>query len=334
MPETFTAPTLTAAGTFFWSDYEWAIKDYPIGGEKLGPGPNYWSPDNVLVGDAGSLKLKVTDEGGGNWYSAEIQTVRRLGHGTYRFEVESGLVHDKNLCLAMFTYDEDDPTNAYEEWDIEFSTFNDSNELWMGGPERENAVFVNPNSPTPGAGGTAYWSRYYFDGTELGTVHEIDWNPKRTHFRSKLSNGTVVHEWETRVDHYVYDDATLVLNHWLVGGNAPSDGQPSEKIITAFTFDPHVRYNDRMLSKEVTVSTADTAVMTTEVMGSASRPTVAVVKAPSANTNPVFIGGEDSGDRVFSLAAGESVTIPLVAGDSLYAHVASGTEDLEVLWNG
>lgn len=88
-----------------------------------------------------------------------------------------------------------------------------------------------------------------------------------------------------------------------------------------------------MDSKTVTVATSTTAIVTTEIVGGAQKPTVVVMKAPAANAADVLVGGPETADQLFPIAPGESLTYAFTFGEGLYGHVAASTEDLHVLWN-
>jgi len=49
------------------------------------------------------------------------------------------------------------------------------------------------------------------------------------------------------------------------------------------------------------------------------------------DADAVLLGGAAAGMRLYSLAAGASISMVIDIGDSVYAHVASGTADVDVL---
>ena len=122
----------TARGnrTFTWSGYQWFAKSSYQ--EKVGPGPSLFDERNVEMGDDGCLRLWVKNNGvipvgelESDNASAEIQSIHRLGYGTYQVDVH-GCLRGKRwdrMVLGYFVYDLDDAHDGHEELDIEIGTF-------------------------------------------------------------------------------------------------------------------------------------------------------------------------------------------------------------------
>jgi hypothetical protein len=72
--------TITFAGR------EWVVKD--SADDRFGPGPNYWSADNVRIDEDG-LHLSINRKNR-SWYCAEIYTEIPLGFGDYTFTLFIG----------------------------------------------------------------------------------------------------------------------------------------------------------------------------------------------------------------------------------------------------
>lgn len=82
-----------------------------------------------------------------------------------------------------------------------------------------------------------------------------------------------------------------------------------------------------MIATKLTVSSAATAVADG---GTTIRPMIVTISVPSGGVT-VFIGGATvNATQGFPIAAGQSITLQL-ASDALYAIVASGTQDINVL---
>src|SRR5712691_2573018 len=77
------APVLPSPKILNFSGYEWTTSTGPIfhAGSR-----NFFDPANVWAGERGGLQLRI---GGsrGKWTGAELKRRRRLGYGTYRFQV-------------------------------------------------------------------------------------------------------------------------------------------------------------------------------------------------------------------------------------------------------
>ncbi len=108
-----------------WSGYNWSVKDSL--GSKAGPGPNYFSKDNIVVDPAGKLHLSIIpiDGSTAEWSCAEIMlpSDAAMGFGRYRWILETPLAalggngHFANRpVLGLFLYKDDS-----HEIDIEMS---------------------------------------------------------------------------------------------------------------------------------------------------------------------------------------------------------------------
>jgi hypothetical protein len=114
-----------------FAGYEWIVKD--SGGNKVGPGPNYFSRDCVRVDENGWLHLKIQQRGG-EPHCAEIISRLSFGYGIYHFDVGSNVDGlDPNLVLGLFTWS-DQPAFHHRELDIEISQW--------GKPGNDNVQFV------------------------------------------------------------------------------------------------------------------------------------------------------------------------------------------------
>jgi hypothetical protein len=212
---------VAAPGTITFSGQEWTVKASP---GKVGPGPNYFSGStkNVWVDASGRLHLKIT-RARGKWWSAEVIGTRSLGHGTYRWELDSQVDRiNPNAVLGLFTWSN---TSEYanREIDIEFSR-------WGNALAPTNAQFVVQPYDAPGRLQT------FIQSSATASQHGFTWLPGSIAFAS--SSGSVPSWSYVGGDIPPAGDETPRMNLWLVGGAAPTDGREIEVIIRSFTFTP------------------------------------------------------------------------------------------------
>lgn len=214
-----------------FSGYSWRVKRHPA---LAGPGPNYFSDSdcNVWIDRQGRLHLKITRTDN-RWQCAEVINTRSLGHGTYRFYLDSEVHNlDSRVVLGLFTWS-DNPQYGYREIDIEFARFRGAtgpNGFYTIRPHEQNAPQAAfqwiPNTPR--------------------SVHFFRWEPARLSFRSlrghrpeQSGSGFVVAEWNYTGDRVPPPgDENPRMNLWLLNGQPPTDGREIEVIISRFEFVP------------------------------------------------------------------------------------------------
>ena len=208
------------ATTISFAGLTWDVKV----GSGLGPGPNNWSDstDSVWVDVQGQLHLKIRKVGS-TWYCAEVTTQQSFGHKTYLFKVGSDVnALDKNVVLGLFTY-----LNDTNEIDIEFSRWGNAGSV---GAQYVTQPVVTGN-------------RDRFDVSTAGTTstHSFTWQAGSIFFQSyqgyhntlPAAGSQKIHDWTyTGANIPPESGEKLHLNLWLVGGSAPSNGQPVEVIVS------------------------------------------------------------------------------------------------------
>jgi hypothetical protein len=190
-----------------------------------GPGPNAWSEQNVWVDANGWLHLKIANQAG-VWSCAEVYTTDALGFGTYTFKV---IGHpetlDRNVVLGLFNYPTPDVgPDGTNELDIEFATW--------GGAQPQHGNFT-VWSATAGAPTT---HAFDFANPKGVSTHRFAWSAKQVQYQSM----------NARWNFAPRDAANLVpqhamplhMNFWLFQGQAPSDAQEAEIVISEFLFTP------------------------------------------------------------------------------------------------
>jgi len=213
-----------APRTLRFSGYEWTIKSSP---DRVGPGPNVFSRDNVSVDGAGRLHLQIARRGN-TWTSAEIGSRRVFGYGTFRFTV-AAVPTDPRAVLGLFTWDENGSDRYRREIDIEISRWGD--------PATPNAQCIVQPGGRPG-------NTVRFEMPDGPAVHEFTWSQRSVSCLSRLvqttgepSMPTFLHR-RTLQESPPKGSANARINLWLFDGLAPSNGAAAEAIVERFEFVP------------------------------------------------------------------------------------------------
>jgi hypothetical protein len=220
------------AKTIRFSGLDWTVR----GSGRGGPGPNEWDENNVWVDDCGYLHLKLAPRDG-TWYCSEVSTTTRLGFGRYQFWIEGPVDKlDLNVVLGLFNYPPRDVgRGGTHELDIEFAKWAlpeapiGNYTVWPVQRELKNSSYTFPAE----LGGTLSTQRF-------------TWSPGSVFFQSL--RGLRDDEQEQAASwRFAPDDAPqrvsqqpmpVHINLWLFRGQPPSDGQPVEIVVRAFTFTP------------------------------------------------------------------------------------------------
>jgi hypothetical protein len=71
------------------------------------------------------------------------------------------------------------------------------------------------------------------------STHRFTWQPGRIDWQSRDASGTEIGSYAyTGSDVPKAGDERVRLNLWLFGGAAPTDGSPSEVVLSSFVFSP------------------------------------------------------------------------------------------------
>jgi hypothetical protein len=180
-----------------WAGRRWARKD--TGDCYWGPGPNYFSADNVFVDQSGRLHLTARYVNG-RWRCAEVILTESLGYGSYRFYLDSVVTNLPDpFVLGMFTYD-DDSSFAHREIDVEFS----------------NGAVVGRDAPWQFVIQPYYWlgQRHRFAPTnDMGTsTHAFLWLSNFVTFSSYDIPQTWTDEY--MIGHSLQSNTLLANEYW------------------------------------------------------------------------------------------------------------------------
>jgi hypothetical protein len=211
-----------------FSGYTWQVK---TSSGKVGPGPNTFSDSasNVWVDSQGRLHLKITKVKK-NWTCAEVVCNASLGHGTYRFFLDSPVDRlDPNVVLGLFTWNDDAAYN-HREIDIELSRWgqvNNQNAQFVVQPYTQAANihrFNMPSAPT--------------------SEHSFNWQAGGVSFQSVKNQvlppypADIVQEWTCTTLIPVPGGENPRMNLWLMSGKAPTNNAEVEIIVKSFQFIP------------------------------------------------------------------------------------------------
>ncbi|WP_163536237.1 hypothetical protein [Gracilibacillus sp. YIM 98692] len=209
-----------------FANREWSVRDE--GYLAKGPGPNYWSKENVWLDDSGKLHLAVRwNPLYACWECAQVKLTDSLGYGTYRWKVEGFPSRmDEQLILGLYTYDQFAIDADYREIDIEIGKWGD--------PDNQNSQYViRPSNPNGG-----YKSRFNTTQTGSYMMYEYTWQPGFLHFKTWHGHDSTkkpFHEWTFEGDFVPQPgNETTQMNLWLFRGESPR--QNHEVIIKDFHF--------------------------------------------------------------------------------------------------
>jgi len=224
----------STAKTILFSGYEWIVKD----GTALGPGPNNWAAENVWVDETGKLHLRISfNPDTKTWECSSLKTTSSLGFGTYEWLVDGRIDQlDKNVVFGLFNYPTADiGPDRTNEIDIEYAQWgNQANHrgnysVW---PAQLVKRYTNWSVSFPVKLNGSY------------TTQRFKWSPESIVFQSfhgwnandnmLIFTKTFSPRKSTATKYIPQKAEPLHINLWLFRGNAPSDLQPVEIVISKF----------------------------------------------------------------------------------------------------
>jgi hypothetical protein len=251
-PPVVNAPEIK--GDFAFAGYQWKYKNAST---PVGPGPNRFSgtSDFAWVDALGKLHLKIAKKNN-VWTCSEIISTKVFGYGTYVFTCESDIsVFDKNTVFGLFSWDSYSfQTQANSEIDVEFSRWGNANDTNLITYSAQPVIFSNPipyaertykpivstkyiKQPmtymfrwTPDS---VRWESY--EGVNYPGINKVsEWtftknNITRQKIEGGLSSNPIVIPAPS-------DSTNVRFNLWLLNGQAPSNGQDHEVVISSFNY--------------------------------------------------------------------------------------------------
>jgi hypothetical protein len=215
-----------------FSGYDFKIKK----GNGMGPGPNDWATSQAFVDSKGRLHLRFSRKKG-KWLAGEVQSMTKLGFGTYEIEFEGDIAgQDKNVVFGFFNYPSSDVgPDATHEIDIEFARWGDRG--------------YKPLNYTVWPAKTGLKSTHKVFSVPKGhgkSIHRFTWTADSVVYQSQAlrEDGSVEKEtyWaftpKNPANRISTSPMSIYFNLWGFQGREPSDGKPVEVIINRFTFTP------------------------------------------------------------------------------------------------
>jgi beta-glucanase (GH16 family) len=214
--------SVSSATPIEFAGKQWTAK---AGLNPVGPGPNYFSRNNILVDENNHIQLSV-DRIDGRWTSAELISDSSFGYGRYSITLGniSGALSD-SAVLGFFTWDES-PEYFHREIDIEIRKIVINNVAYSG-------EFTVQPWDEPG-----HAHQFGLKPTS-GSVYSFEWGPDRIAFEIRDSKNKVKESWvfsDRKVP--IPGNEKVRINLWLVDGTPPTDSKRIEVTVKKFTFQP------------------------------------------------------------------------------------------------
>lgn len=236
-----------------FSGYDWYVKTGP---SLLGPGPNLFSnrPEDVFIDAQGFLHLRIAEHDG-VWYSTEVVGLDTVGYGVYTWVISGDYENiPENTVLGLFTWNtESFQEEANSEVDIELAK-------WTDPAAKSLHMSVQPVNFDP-----FYPERTHEADTEAGdligvTTHQFSWTDSLIVWKSwkgERTGGELIAEWSfddtnpARVKNEnglasrpivipaPMNNTNVRMNHWMLFGIPPADGQEHEAVIRSFRYEPY-----------------------------------------------------------------------------------------------
>ena len=222
-----------AAKTLKFCGLTWTVKS----GEKMGPGPNAWSADNVWLDPLGQLHLRILPPArpGAPWQCAEIYTEQRFGFGRYQWQIVGRPDQfDPQIVLGLFNYTRPEiGPDGTNEIDIEFARWGDAK--WPNGNFTVFPALAAALRPSQS-------QTFEFALKGNRSTHRFDWSARGVEFWSFGARGKPLAHWNYLSPRPLQDipqtPLPLHLNLWLFKGQPPRDGRAVEIVVRDFSWAP------------------------------------------------------------------------------------------------
>jgi hypothetical protein len=163
-------PTLPSPKILNFSGYEWTASAGPIfhAGSR-----NFFDPANIWTDERGALHLRISGSPG-QWSAAEVKLTRRMGYGTYRFQVRDVSQLEPSAVLTLITWDGVGTESTRHELDVELGRW--------GSLENQNVHYVVQPYYVPA-------NFVVFQVPPGVYTHSFRWEPGQVTFSSVTGSG-------------------------------------------------------------------------------------------------------------------------------------------------
>jgi hypothetical protein len=207
--------------TLQFSGYEWQIRQTASdhGGTR-----NLYDPANAWTDSRGFLHLRIAGQPN-HWTSAEVDLIRSLGYGTYRFTVRDVSHLEPAVVFSMLTWDENSPPR---EMDIEISRW--------GEVTSKNAQYVIQPYYVPA-------NTFRFMVPAGLVTYTLRWEPGRALFRT--GRGHTPNENSTTIAEHVFTSGVTLpgseeihMNLYVFDNKRNPQQHETEVIVEKFEYLP------------------------------------------------------------------------------------------------
>ena len=214
----------------------WGIKHAPL---PVGPGGNFFFPNNAWVDAQDRLHLAITQEPSG-WCSVEVMMTKALGYGEYLFQSSTGVdALDSKAVFGAFTWDPYGDCRLDPDWrNREIDLTEDSRSDLI--PDLHDSQYVVQPWNLPGHRHT-----YDLDESEITCV--MIWHEDRLEFYAVQGHHTldtwqtapVIESWTGYPDTIPQPgEARWRFNFWLYPPTVPAGDGSLEFIVDHFEYAP------------------------------------------------------------------------------------------------
>ena len=243
-------------GDFAFSGYQWKYKNATT---PVGPGPNRFAGNNEFawVDPFGNLHLKIAQKNN-VWKCSEIISTKVVGYGTYVFTCLSDISNfNERVVFGFFTWDDYSfQTQANSEIDVEFSRWGKATDSNLVTYSAQPVIFSNP---------IPYSERTYKPNIATSFLKQpmtymMKWTPDSIRWESyagvNYPGNNLVSSWtftknnipRSKIENNLTSNPIVIpapsdstrfrFNFWLLNGQAPSNGQSHEIVLSNFQYTP------------------------------------------------------------------------------------------------